>query len=78
LSLFSEDQVLRNHRFVRWQDKHLHLFGRLLLLNGIKNLGFDTKLINEIKYTLNQKPFIEGVQVDFNITHSGNYVLCAD
>jgi 4'-phosphopantetheinyl transferase len=46
-------------------------------LNGIKNLGFDTKQINEIKYTLSQKPFIEGVQVDFNITHSGNYVLCA-
>jgi 4'-phosphopantetheinyl transferase len=62
-------------KYSRWQDAHASLFGKLLLSHGLKELGLDFSL-NNLKYTNYKRPYIEG-NVDFNISHSGDHVLCA-
>jgi 4'-phosphopantetheinyl transferase len=67
----------KNVKYRRWQDKHLHLFGKLLLLEGLKNIGYtDGGILNKINYNDYSRPFINK-DIDFNISHSGEYVLCA-
>jgi 4'-phosphopantetheinyl transferase len=60
--------------FRRWQDSHASLFGKLLLLEGLKEFGHRPDL-EGIRYGQYLKPFFDnGVQ--FNISHSGEYVVC--
>ena len=66
----------KNLRYHRWQDQHSHLFGKLLLLAGLKNYGYADDILNGIQYNQYSRPFIDG-NIDFNISHSGEYVLCA-
>ena len=66
----------RNRRFVRWQDKHSHLFGRLLLKNGLESYGYKKNCLNLIKYNEYNRPYFNS-DIDFNISHSGDYVVCA-
>lgn len=72
----SDNQKDRNQQYHRWQDRHAHLFGKLLLLRGLTR-DFDEQadldLIRQDRYG---KPFLRGA-VEFNISHSGAYVLCA-
>ncbi len=65
----------KNLRYRRWQDQHSHLFGKLLLLNGLKNFGYKDDVLHEIRYNQYSRPFIDG-DIDFNISHSGEYVIC--
>jgi len=66
----------KNLRYRRWQDRHSHLFGKLLLIAGLKNYGYADDILNSIKYNQYSRPFIDG-NIDFNISHSGEYVLFA-
>lgn len=66
------DKILR---YKRWQDAHASLFGKLLLRDALMDLGYNPDL-NQIKYTEYNRPYIEGF-FDFNISHSGCYVVCA-
>lgn len=66
----------KNMKYIRWQDRHAHLYGVLLLLEAIKLYNLDTKIIENLTYNNYGKPFIND-QIDFNISHSGEYVLCA-
>lgn len=70
------EQQVRNTRFFRWQDRHFHLFGRMLLLEGLKKVGYKEDVLFKIKYTNHNRPYLEG-DIDFSISHSGNYVACA-
>lgn len=66
----------KNSKYVRWQDRHSHLFGKLLLLEGLKNYDYTDDILNNIKYNQNLRPYIDD-KIDFNISHSGEFVLCA-
>jgi 4'-phosphopantetheinyl transferase len=60
-------------RFVRWQDQHASLFARLLLQHALQPYQFN---LQQVQYTEYQRPFIN-YPIDFNLAHSGEYVLCA-
>ena len=46
LSLLPKDLQERNEKFVRWQDKHANLFGKLLLIEALKYHGLCKVLKN--------------------------------
>jgi 4'-phosphopantetheinyl transferase len=66
----------KNRRFYRWQDQHSHLFGKLLLSKAFENY-FPQLNLSQITFNEYSRPYVEGVKMDFNITHSSEYVLCA-
>lgn len=66
----------KNSKFLRWQDRHANLFGKLLLLTGLKKNGYDSSCLNRIHFNTNGRPFLDK-NIDFNISHSEEYVLCA-
>ncbi|PZR04231.1 MAG: hypothetical protein DI539_25700 [Flavobacterium psychrophilum] len=69
------DLRTRFHSFVNRQDGFLMILGRLLALKGIRELsGYDFTLA-DIKLTKYKRPYVNDL-LDFNITHSGNLVLC--
>lgn len=63
-------------KYRRWQDAQLSLLGRILLFRGIKlfNKDYDER---NIKYTKYKKPYFEDKEIQFNISHSGEMVVCA-
>ena len=68
-------QKIRRYR--RWQDAQACLLGKLLLIEGFNRFGLDgANLIHQLQYTDFGRPYLPG-QADFNISHSGQYVLCA-
>lgn len=66
----------KNSHFMRWQDRHSHLFGKLLLVEGLQYFGYGRNELVKLKYNEYDKPYLEN-DIDFNISHSGKYVLCA-
>jgi len=63
-------------RFYRWQDAQLSLLGRVLLCEGLKN--FDLTYDNlDLDYTKFNKPYFKNSKTKFNISHSGEIVICA-
>jgi 4'-phosphopantetheinyl transferase len=62
-------------RFRRWEDQHASLYGKLLLMRGLEEAGFGADLIH-LKYTNYGRPYLESTP-DFNISHSGFFVVCA-
>jgi 4'-phosphopantetheinyl transferase len=75
-SLLPSLQKERNKRFKNLKDRYSHLFGRLLLKQGLLNKGYEENVLELIQTTDFDKPFISG-PVDFNISHSKDYVICA-
>ncbi len=73
---FSIDFRNRILKYRRWQDTQLSLIGRVLLRNGFNMLN---KQFSEedICYTKYNKPYFENENIKFNISHSGNIVVCA-
>ena len=71
---FEKDRLSRYHR---WNDRQAYLLGKLLTAILLKKNGYNTKLLTSLKYTAFNRPFIEGIKADFNISHSGEYVICA-
>lgn len=64
-------------RYRRWQDAHACLFGKLLLIEGLGRLGLDgAALIHQLQYSPHGRPCLPG-PADFNISHSGEYAVCA-
>lgn len=65
---------IMNYR--RWQDAQLSLLGRVLLIKGMKALNYK---FNEshMKYTKYNKPYLSESDIKFNISHSGDVVICA-
>jgi 4'-phosphopantetheinyl transferase len=75
-SLLSPGEQARNRRYKRWQDQHSHLFGRLLLRNAVIPHGYANDVLNSLRFSSAQKPFLDG-KIHFNISHSGRFVGCA-
>jgi len=65
----------RAKRYMNKRSSINYCFGRLMLIRAISDLGFDINKINEVYYSDNDKPFIDGFS--FSISHSGHYVTIA-
>ncbi len=63
-------------RFKRWQDKHSSLLGKILLLECLKKYGYSSDCLKDLSYSPHNRPFLDD-SIDFNISHSGKYVMCA-
>lgn len=76
LSLLPPEIREKNRRYRFWQDQHRHLFGVTLLLHALKQLGYSKDILKNLKYNQYGRPNLP-VDVDFNISHSGDHVLVA-
>lgn len=76
LSKLPQPMQDKNSRFLQQKDKLLHLYGKLLLLEGLEQFGFNANSLNELKYNEYDRPYLSGA-IDFNISHSGDQVVCA-
>ena len=63
-------------KYRKWQDAHRGLLGKILLLSGLESLGLKHYSLTNLKYTQYDRPFFDDL-LDFNIAHSGAYILCA-
>lgn len=61
-------------KYRRWEDAQLSLLGRILLKHGL-NTFYDIKNF-EICYHSDKKPFLEGNNIYFNISHTSSLVTC--
>lgn len=77
LSSFPLDfqQKIRSYR--RWQDAQLSLLGRLLLNHGIQKNTQLKKVQSKMLFNKYNKPYFEDKEINFNISHSGEIVVCA-
>lgn len=62
-------------RYKRWEDRQASLYGKLLLHNGLLALGYDRQVLTLLQYTAHKRPYLSK-ELDFNISHSGEYVVC--
>lgn len=75
LPQFSPAFQNRIRRFRRWQDAQLSLLGRVLLFGGLEKFG--AKYTDrDLKFTAHNKPYFEQSPLEFNISHSGELVVC--
>lgn len=63
-------------RFRRWQDQHASLLSYLLLQHALVKMGYSTDCLEHIEHDEYGRPSISP-EVDFNLSHSGEYVVCA-
>ena len=76
LELLPEEMREHNRKYLRWQDQHAHLLGKLLLVYALKNRGYDHHILKAITLSEYKRPQLND-GFDFNISHSGNYAVCA-
>jgi 4'-phosphopantetheinyl transferase len=76
LSRFSKNIKIKLNRYRRWEDKQASLTGMLLMCKGFEKFNYGKDVINNIKYNEYKRPFVDS-KIDFNISHSGIYVVCA-
>lgn len=77
ISLISENRKSKIDSFVFPKDKYLSLGAELLLLYGFWKLTNKKINLNSIKFNQYGKPYIEGYNLNFNISHSNILVACA-
>lgn len=77
LALLPRDLKESNSRYIRWQDRHCHLFGKLLLIQALKTHNIVADIGTYVKYGAFKRPHLTLPDIDFNISHSGNFVMCA-
>lgn len=66
----------KHFRYRRWQDRAASLLSKVLLLRALNDFGEHYRALSAVQYTEFARPFIPG-PVDFNISHSGEFILCA-
>jgi 4'-phosphopantetheinyl transferase len=77
LPKFSKDYQEKIKRYRRWQDAQLSLLGWVLLFKGFEQIYEDNPFDKIVKYTKFNKPYFEDSPIHFNISHSGEIVVCA-
>ncbi|NJO89590.1 MAG: 4'-phosphopantetheinyl transferase superfamily protein [Chloroflexia bacterium] len=55
----------------------MHLFGKLLLRDALIQFGYQPEAALVIDHSKNDKPEFKNLEFEFNISHSGNYAICA-
>jgi len=76
LSILPQKDQDRILRFRRWQDRQIHLAGRLLLLKGLVEGGFTPGILGSVKTNSYGKPFITD-NIEFSLSNSGMCAVCA-
>lgn len=76
LALLPTPMQQQNRRFVQWKDRLRHLFGKLLLRDMLMAAGFGPDCLAQLYYNEFNRPYISEA-VDFNLSHSGDIVICA-
>jgi 4'-phosphopantetheinyl transferase len=66
----------KNLRFRKWNDRHANLFGKLLLIEALQKYGYDADCLSHLTFNQYNRPFLFP-EIDFNISHSGELVVCA-
>ena len=66
----------KHFRYKRWQDRAANLYSKILLVHGLQQFGLDHTALENIRYTEQGRPYLED-SADFNISHSGEYIMCA-
>ncbi len=61
-------------RYRRIQDAQASLLGKLLLLEALKPFGYGQTILGQLKYNEQNRPYLDA-PVDFNISHSHEYVV---
>ena len=69
-------QRTRNSRFHRKIDQLRNLFGYLLLSNSWKQTYQQPMDLSKIQFSESHRPYLPNHEGDFNISHSGDYVIC--
>jgi 4'-phosphopantetheinyl transferase len=59
----------------KWIDRQLFIAGKLLIPEVLKNLGLGDISFGKLEYNIHKRPFFNTC-IDFNISHSGNQVVC--
>lgn len=67
-------QKIRHYK--NWEDAHTSLIGKLLLIQGLQDIGLPKIDLSVLKYNQYDRPYIPG-NIDFNISHSETLVSCA-
>jgi len=62
-------------RFRHWEDAQASLYGKLMLIEGLKRYGYDAGALNLIDFSDYGRPSLVGGP-EFNISHSGSLVVC--
>ncbi|MFP3591366.1 4'-phosphopantetheinyl transferase family protein [Chryseobacterium sp. SIMBA_038] len=74
LKSFPENFKAKILNYRKWQDAQLSLLGRVLLKYGLNNYYQINEI--EIDLTPNNKPFLKGQDIYFNISHSEKLAVC--
>jgi 4'-phosphopantetheinyl transferase len=77
LPKFPADYQDKIKRYRRWQDAQLSLLGRIVLFKGIEEIYKHNPHDKVIKHTKYSKPYFDNDLIQFNISHSGDIVVCA-
>lgn len=62
--------------YVHWQDRQAYLLGKIVLQQGLADLGYPPAMLHHIRTDAYQRPYIPGGP-DFNISHCKGLVVCA-
>lgn len=73
---FPEGYIAKAKRYVVEEDGCRFLLGRVLLLEGIRKLGYSDIGLKDVHFDEFNKPYFKN-DLSFNISHSGKYVICA-
>jgi len=73
LPVFMQNKI---NSFRNRKDAERSLTGNILLMQLLAEAGLNAYALNQVKYTEYQKPYFDN-SVSFNISHSGDYVVCA-
>lgn len=76
MSLLPEREQNKVKAFRRWEDATASLIGKALLVKGLSAIGYQQFKLHNLQYSIYNRPFLAG-GLDFNIAHSGSYVVCA-
>jgi 4'-phosphopantetheinyl transferase len=75
LNTLPVEMKIKASGFSRWEDAQAYLMGKFLLKRALADFNLRSNL-NDVKYTRHGRPYLENI-FDFNISHSGRYVVCA-
>jgi 4'-phosphopantetheinyl transferase len=68
----------RHARYVRREDRELRTLGMWVLVRLLESFGYTGDVLRRLDYGPFGRPFFSGLKgFDFNLSHSGNYAVCA-
>lgn len=71
-----ETFIAKMNAFKFKEDSYRYLLGKILLLRGLSTMGYAGLTLSHLRFNEYNKPYFDS-DLDFNISHSGDFVLCA-